>query len=170
MKWCGYLRIVCECHANSMKIMQLGCIRVDIKAPWIIVITTKWRNFLFLCMHIVAITAKITTRWWRSWQKKPIMFYLSIHLLYKYPDVIYVNDLHRNAQIRWTTALPLIENFQDIDEIEIFAYTLLRNPSICGSVSHSDFDSFNAIVIKNLWQTHAYTQCMIKKNRWTNSI
>lgn len=89
--------------------------------------------------------------------KKPIMFYLSIHLLYKYPDVIYVNDLHRYAQIRWTTALPLIENCQDIDEIEIFAYTLLRNPSICGSVSHSDFDSFNAIVIKNLWQTHAYT-------------
>lgn len=124
------------------------------------VITTKWWNFLFLCMHIVAITTTTTTMTTKMLAKKNPQCFVYSSVCCKYISVIYVNvnDLHRDARMHWTTVLPSIEHFQEIDEIEICAYIFTTTLFF-----HSDFDSFNAIVIKVFADTRIHKLCTIKK-------
>lgn len=94
------------------------------------VITTKWRNFPFLCK-----------------QQQKQGFICSSISLRKYPDVIYVNDLHRSAQSHWTTATepPSLKHVHDIDDIGICAYIFPfwfwfiqrnRNKNLCVCKGH----------------------------------
>lgn len=106
-------------------------------AYWIMAITTKWKNFLFLC--ILPREQQQRQRWWKKLTQKNHQYFAYPSICYKFPDVIYVNDLHRENTTLSYTVSPSVEHSHSYrwnwDLRTIFRHLI---HFICVSISFSD--------------------------------
>lgn len=118
-------------------------------AYWIMVITTKWRNFhsyannnskvLFIHLSVMNTqTISMSTT------------FISVH-----------NHIDPQFYLQWNI-------FKASMILELVRTCSQQNPFICGSLSRSDFDLFSAIAIfayaYNLWKRHINEQAGFKRN------